>query len=115
MDRGACFIVPGENENDREDSVVPLPSGYVPPEPSASRPGVLHGAATISMAAFAIIGFLAMLAFVTVGWPGTSGRYVIAVIVFAGVGFLASAAIAVFAAARDTYPSRSIPPEGDHE
>jgi hypothetical protein len=67
----------------------------------------MHGAATIAMAAFAVVGFIAMFAFITVGWPGTSGRYVIAVVFFAGVGFLASAAIAVFAAARDTYPSRS--------
>ena len=63
----------------------------------------MHGIATIAMASFAIIGFLAMFAFITVGWPGNSGRYVIVVVVLAGVGFLASAAIAVFAAARDTY------------
>ena len=95
------------NRGDGEDKVVPLPSDYVPPQPPATRPGMMHGAATIAMAAFAVIGFLAMFAFITVGWPGKSGRYVIAVVVFAGVGFLASAAIAVFAAARDTYPSRS--------
>jgi hypothetical protein len=75
----------------------------------------MHGAATVSMAAFAVIGFLAMFAFITVGWPGKSGRYVIAIVFLAGVGFLASAAIAVFAAARDTYPARSNPPERDRD
>jgi membrane protein implicated in regulation of membrane protease activity len=96
-----------DNQGEGEDKIVPLPSGYVPHKPPATRPGVMHGAATIAMAAFAVIGFLAMFAFITIGWPGASGRYVIAIVVFAGVGFLASAAIAVFAAARDTYPSRS--------
>ena len=86
-----------------DERIVQLPSDYVPAKPAASRPGTLHGVATITMAAFAIIGFLAMFAFITVGWPGNSGRYVIVVVVLAGVGFLASAAIAVFAAARDTY------------
>jgi hypothetical protein len=73
----------------------------------------MHGAAMIAMAVFAIVGFLAMFAFITVGWPGRSGRYVITVVFLAGVGFLASAAIAVFAAARDTYTARSKPPESD--
>jgi hypothetical protein len=107
--------VPGDNDEGAEDRVIPLPSDYVPQDPPASRPGLLHGIATIGMAIFAIVGFLAMFAFITVGWPGDSGRYVIVVVVLAGVGFLASAAIAVFAAARDTYAGRSIPRERNPE
>jgi len=103
--------VAADKNDNGVDKVVPLPSDYVPQQPPVSRPGVMHGTATIAMAVFAIVGFLAMLAFITVGWPGRSGRYVIAVVFLAIVGFLASAAIAIFAAARDTYPARSSPPE----
>ena len=103
--------MPADKEDDGVDKVVPLPSDYVPQEPAVSRPGMMHGAATIAMVVFAIVGFFAMFAFVTVGWPGRSGRYVIAVVFLSGVGFLASAAIAIFAAARDTYPARSNPRE----
>jgi hypothetical protein len=57
------------------------------------------------MAICAIVGILAMLARITVGWPGESDRYVMAVFVFAGVGFLVCASVAVFTAARQTYPN----------
>jgi hypothetical protein len=107
--------VPGDNDEGAKDKVVPLPSDYVPQDAPTSRPGLLHGIATIAMAIFAIVGFLAMFAFITVGWPGDSGRYVIVVVVLAGVGFLASAAIAVLAAARDTYAGRSITRERNPE
>ena len=59
----------------------------------------------VAMASFAIVGILATLAFITVGWPGVSGRRVIAVVVISIVGFMASAAAAILAAARDTYPN----------
>jgi type II secretory pathway pseudopilin PulG len=62
----------------------------------------------VAMASFAIIGILATLAFITVGWPGTSGRRVIAVVVISIVGFMTSAAAAILAAARDTYPKRRL-------
>lgn len=55
------------------------------------------------MALFALAGIISMLAFITVTWPGDSGRYIIAVVFISGIGFLASASIAVFSAARDTY------------
>jgi hypothetical protein len=55
------------------------------------------------MALSAVVGFFALFAFVTVGWPGRTGRYVIMIVVFSGVVFMASAATAVLAAARDTY------------
>jgi hypothetical protein len=57
----------------------------------------------MGMALFALLGIFSTLAFVTVGWPDDLGRYVVAVIVFSVVGFMASALIAVFSAARDTY------------
>jgi hypothetical protein len=55
------------------------------------------------MAASAIVGILAVLAFITVGWPGTSRRVVIGIMIFSAMGFLISVAFAVLAAARDTY------------
>jgi hypothetical protein len=65
------------------------------------------------MSACAVVGILATLAFITVGWPGSSGRRVIAVVIFAAIGFLACASAAVLSAARDTYPrSRARSEEG---
>ena len=40
---------------------------------------------------------------VTVTWPDDTGRAIIGVFIGAGIGFLASASVAVFSAARDTY------------
>jgi hypothetical protein len=51
------------------------------------------------MFVFAVTGIVATLAFVTVGWPEPFRRGVIAVILFAAVGFVACASIAVFTAA----------------
>jgi hypothetical protein len=65
------------------------------------------------MAISAVIGILALLARITIGWPGSSDRYVTAVFVFAGIGFLASASIAVFSAARQTYPTQLGPEKED--
>jgi hypothetical protein len=64
------------------------------------------------MALSAVIGFVALFAFITIGWPGRTGRYVIAVVVFSVVAFMVSAATAVFAAARDTYSRRGTRKEG---
>ncbi|MDQ3986490.1 MAG: hypothetical protein M3280_08335 [Actinomycetota bacterium] len=63
----------------------------------------MHRLAISGMALSALTGILAMLAFITVTWPGDTGRYVIAVFVGSGIGFLACASTAVFSAARDTY------------
>jgi hypothetical protein len=91
----------GEHEN----NVVSL--GRVPETPKEVEQPLpqprLHRIAIGGMAAFALLGILAMLAFITVAWPGESGRYVIAVFIFCGVGFLACASTAVFSAARETY------------
>lgn len=64
----------------------------------------MHGISITGMALSALAGIAAMIAFVTVGWTGAAGHYVVGVVVCAGVGFLAFASIAVFTAARDTYP-----------
>jgi hypothetical protein len=58
------------------------------------------------MSLFAFIGIFSMLAFITVGWPDETGRYVIGVFVFSIVGFITSASIAIFSAARNAYPGR---------
>jgi hypothetical protein len=63
----------------------------------------MHSTATAGMALSAAVGILAMLAFITVGWPGRSGRYVVGVALIAALVFVTCASIAVFAAARDTY------------
>ena len=104
---------PGYDENAPigSDNVVSLGrSPAVPPPPvQPARPqGPLHRAAIAGMTICAIAGILSMLAFITVSWPEDSGRYVIAVFIGAGVGFLTSASIAVFSAARDTYTPSTI-------
>lgn len=88
------------------DNVVSLGKApIVEPTPvAAMRPQKpLHRAAIAGMTICAIVGILSMLAFITVSWPEESGRYMIAVFIGSGVGFLASASIAVFSAARETY------------
>lgn len=100
---------PDHDAGERDGSpIVPLNPRVVPPAPPApSPPNRLLAAATTGMVVCALVGILATLAFITIGWPGASGRRVIAVVVLAAVGFMASAATAVIAAARATYPRRS--------
>ncbi len=59
------------------------------------------------MALSALLGVTAMLAFVTVGWPGNWGSVVIGVFIACIIGFMTCASLAVFSAARDTYPRRN--------
>ena len=75
--------------------------------PPVRRPGRLHGLAITGMALSALLGITTMVAFVTIGWPGESGRVVIGVFIAAVVVFMSCASIAVFSAARDTYPRNS--------
>ena len=88
----------------QDPTVVPL-GKQPPPEPPApvTKPGRLHGFSITLMATSALIGIVATFLFVTVTWSGDAGRYVGAVIFLSVVGFVASAAIAIFTAARDTY------------
>jgi hypothetical protein len=100
-----------EETND-EGEVVEIPGREKPPaNPAVRRPGRVHGLAIAGMAICSLVGIAATLAFITVGWPGTSGRFVIGVIFLSVVGFLLCASMAVFAAARDTYAR----PEGRRE
>jgi hypothetical protein len=86
-------------------NVVRLPGeGPAPePPPRPSPPGRLHGIAIAIMGISAIVGVAGFMAFITITWPQDMSRYVIGVSLFAGIVFLASASIAVFSAARDTY------------
>jgi hypothetical protein len=54
-----------------------------------------------------------MLAFVTIRWPGSSGRYLIAVLFGSVIVFVLSASTAVLTAARDTYAGRGSNPDTD--
>ena len=85
-------------------NVVPLPGDrplVEPPPPSP--PGRIHGLAIAGMGISAIVGVAAMLAFITITWPNSVSRVVIAVCLFSGLAFLAFASTAVLTAARDTY------------
>ncbi|MPZ70463.1 MAG: hypothetical protein GEU71_13195 [Actinobacteria bacterium] len=50
-----------------------------------------------------IVAVLSMVAFVTVRWPGDSGRILVGIFLFSILGFLACASAAVFTAARATH------------
>lgn len=94
-------------EGDGVDKVVPHPAGYEPPpEPPPAPPGRLHGVFIGGMAVSALVGVASIFAFITVGWPDSVRRYIIALFFFAAISFLACASAAVFSAARDTYPTR---------
>jgi hypothetical protein len=96
-------------EGEDTHNVVSLPDGHFPapqePVPTRST-STLHTAAVAGMALSAFIGIAAVLALISVRWPGDTGRFVIAVCVGAAISFMACASTAVFSAARDTYPRR---------
>lgn len=101
MDRG-----PGDLNDDATSSgeVVELPGTSVPPEaPPPLPPGRLHGVAIGGAALFGILFLVSVIAFITVGWPDDTGRWVKTVIVGSIMGFIVSCVTAIFAAARDTY------------
>jgi hypothetical protein len=91
-----------ESFDEADPNVVSLP-GEQPPAPPVTPPGKVHGLATAGMALCAVVGIVATLLFITIRWPGESGRFVVATVVLAGLGFFLCASIAIFAAARDTY------------
>lgn len=89
-----------------EEQVVRLPAGYEPPpQPDPAPPGRLHGIFIGGMAVSALVGVAALFAFITIGWPDSVRRYIVALFFLAGIAFLACASAAVFTAARDTYPT----------
>jgi hypothetical protein len=90
--------------SDGTNQVVPLPDSHMQhAEEPVTPPGRLHGLSIAGMAVCALVGIVAMFAFVTINW-GTSGRYFVGAFIAAGIGFLACASTAVLTAARDTYP-----------
>jgi hypothetical protein len=98
---------PGDTSSPRRN-VVPL--GVDPPreeERTPPRPAGLHGVAVLGMAVFALLGIAAMLAFITISWPDDTSRYVVIVFAASVVGFMSCAFIAVFSAARNTYPRQT--------
>lgn len=55
-----------------------------------------------------------MLAFITISWPDELGRYLMVIVVISIIGFMTSASLAVFSAARDTYlPDSRTPPSNE--
>ena len=84
-----------------------LPADFEPPpEPEVTKPGRLHGLFIAGMAVSALVGVAGMFVFITIGWPESVRRYIIALIFLAGIAFLACASAAVLSAARDTYPAQ---------
>jgi hypothetical protein len=97
----------------RDKPVVPLPQDAPPPPPRPSGPGRLHGLAIAGIAVSALAGITSTLAFVTIRWPGSTGRYLIAVLFLSVIVFVVSASTAVLTAARDTYVRRGSGPDTD--
>jgi hypothetical protein len=98
---------PGGTDSEHMDNVIRLDapidvSGQAEPQ-APTRPGRGHGLAIAGMSLCALTGVFALLAFITVRWPGTSGETLKIVFIFSGVGFMTCASMAVFFAMKDTY------------
>jgi hypothetical protein len=101
------------NPGDREGEVIPL-GKEPPPAPvdHGTRPRGLHGLAITATAVFFVLAILSGIAFVTVRWPGDSGRVVTAIFMFSVIGLAASVSASVLTAARVTYVTyRDLDPE----
>lgn len=86
--------------------MIPLGKEPIPQPPvPTTRPRGLHGIAIALTAAFALSAILSFIAYVTVRWPGGSGRVVMAILMLSIVGLVASVAASVLTAARATYAS----------
>lgn len=98
---------PGETDSEHLDNVIRLDASIEVPDraepPAPKRPGRGHGIAIAGMSLCALTGVFALLAFITVRWPGTSGETLKIVFMFSGVGFMTCASMAVFFAMKDTY------------
>jgi hypothetical protein len=90
--------------HDGGENVVPLgvEPPAVPPAP-VTRPGRLHGLSIAGIAFFALVGSVALFLFVTVSWPRGMSSWILGIFFLSAVGFMVSASVAVFSAARDTY------------
>lgn len=90
----------------RSENVVERAEGAgerVQQPPAPRRSAGLHGIATAGMALCAVVAIVSFSAWLTIGWPGRSGRVVIAIMVCGTIGFLSCASAAVLSAARNTY------------
>lgn len=86
-----------------------IPLGVDPPVPDPGPPprtSRLHSFAVLFTAVAALVAAGSTLAFVTIGWPGTMRRVVIAIMLTSTVAFLAGVAMTTLSAARDTYSRR---------
>lgn len=91
----------------RMDPVTGVPAATATAH-ARTRTSRAHGLAIFGMALSALVATLALLAFITIRWPGEMGQHVKVVFVFSGVGFMACASLAVFFAMRDTHPKQGI-------
>jgi hypothetical protein len=95
----------------------PVPVVPGPADPVArTKTSRAHGVAIFGMALSALIGTLALLAFITIRWPGGMGEYLKVVFVLSGAAFMVSSSMAVFFAMRDTHPNQRASqrePDGD--
>ena len=92
---------------DNGGDIVPLgvekqPDGAPPP---AQRSG-LHLLALSGMSISALTGICVLFLSIGIGLPASGRKVVTAIVVGAAVVFLTCASLAVFAAARETYPSK---------
>lgn len=86
-----------------------MPLGVEPaPEPPrpATQHSTLHTLAVTGMSLSALLGICVLFLSIGIGLPEGGRRVAIAIVVGAGVLFLACASTAVFTAARETYPSK---------
>jgi hypothetical protein len=113
MAGGEGEVTESPRDPERDQPVVPLRQDALPAAPRPSGPGRLHGLAIAGIAVSALAGITSTLAFVTIRWPGSTGRFLIAVLFMSVIVFVVSASTAVLTAARDTYVRRGSGPDTD--
>ncbi|MDQ3981115.1 MAG: hypothetical protein M3271_00365 [Actinomycetota bacterium] len=92
---------------DDDGAVVPLGvDRKEDPPPPPRRRSTLHALAVSGMSISALAGICVLFLSIGIGLPAGGRRAAVAIVVGAGVIFLACASTAVFTAARDTYPSK---------
>ena len=100
-----------------DDGAEVVPLGIEPaeePAPPSRQLSGLHTIAISGMSLSALVGICVLFLTISVGLPDGARRATTAIVVGAGIVFLASASTAVFSAARETYPKRAPgDPDGD--
>ncbi len=91
---------------DDDDTLVPLGVERREDPPPPPRRSALHALAVSGMSISALAGIFVLFLSIGIGLPAGGRRTATAIVVGAGVIFLACASTAVFTAARDTYPSK---------